>query len=308
MTIDLCAAALRAQDKSPATTRKYAQVWRDFAAWLQVADLDPATLTPQQAQDYRQHLLDRGQQPASINLHLAALRAYGRWAETTGHPNFAQHLQGLRQNPARPRALDRPDLLQLLRAVREQGSARDQALVLLLAQAGLRAAEVAALQVGDVTLSERKGSVQVRAGKGRRSRTVPLPAEARAALHDYLAERGDDGHRATSGPAGLGRAAPLFPAQRGPLAGRPIQPPTVGDVVTKYARLVGLPDVTPHVLRHTYATAMLETSGHDLRLVQHLLGHSRIETTARYLKPSAEAAEAAANGLSWMGEPEDDEP
>ena len=162
----------------------------------------------------------------------------------------------------------------------------------LLTQAGLRAAETAALQVGDLELGERKGMVQVRAGKGRKARTVPLPAEARAALRACLGE-----HDA------LAATASLFPAQRGPTAGQPIRPRAVWDVVKKYARLAGLDGVTPHVLRHSYATAMLETSGHDLRLVQHLLGHSRIETTARYLRPSAEAAEAAANGLSvWLAD------
>jgi len=284
--------ALRAQDKSPATIRKYEQALRDCAAWLGSADLDPAALTPEQAQGYRQHLLDQGRQPASINLHLAALRAYGRWAEGQGHPNFAHHLKDIRQAAARPRALDRKDLLRLLRAVRERGSRRDQALVLLLAQAGLRAAEVSALQVGDVTLNERKGSVQVRAGQGRRARTVPLPAETRAALRAYLDERGAAARYATD---------PLFPAERGQGAGQALhRPASVRDV--KYAKMAGLTNVTPHALRHTYATAMLDTSGHDLRLVQDPLGHSRIETTARYLKPAPEAAEAAAEGLSWMGE------
>ncbi len=292
MSIDLFIIALQSQDKSPATTRKYESALRDFAAWLGVADLDPAALTPAQAQGYRQRLLDQGQQPASVNLALAALRSYGRWAEAQGRPNFARHLQNIRQVPYRPRALDRKDLLRLLRAVREHGSRRDQALVLLLAQAGLRAAEAAALQVGDVALGERKGTVQVRAGKGRKARTVPLPAACRAALRAYLDERGD-----------IAPTAPLFPAQRGRTAGRPMQPQAVGEAVAKYARLAGLDAerVTPHTLRHTYATATLETSGHDLRLVQHLLGHSRIETTARYLKPSPEAAAAAAEGLDeWL--------
>lgn len=288
-------ADLHERDKSPATMAKYEAGLRAFAAWLGADGLDPTTITTQQAQDYRQHLLDRGHQPATINGHMAALRAFGRWAEKQGHPNFARYLKDLRLDPYRPRALERKDLLRLLRAVREHGSVRDQALVYLLVQAGLRAAEAAALQVGDLELGERKGSVQVRSGKGRRVRQVPLPAEARAALKAYLDGRED-----------LGATDPLFPAQRGLTAGQPVQPRAVWDVVKKYARLADLKGVTPHILRHTYATATLETSGHDLRLVQHLLGHSRIETTARYLKPSPKAAEAAANGLSdWLVEDAD---
>ncbi|MBU0493332.1 MAG: tyrosine-type recombinase/integrase [Chloroflexi bacterium] len=285
-------ADLQQRDKSQATVTKYEAGLRAFDAWLGVTNLDPATITAEQAQAYRQHLVDRGQQPATINGHLAALRAFGRWAESQGQPNFSRHLKDLRLAPYRPRALARTDLLRLLRVVRDHGSARDQALVCLLVQAGLRAAEAAALQIGDVALSERKGMVQVRMGKGRKTRTIPLPVEARTTLRAYLDERG---------AAAL--TAPLFPAQRGATAGQPIRPRAVWDVVKKYARLAQLDDVTPHVLRHTYATATLEASGHDLRLVQHLLGHSRIETTARYLKPSPEAAEAVANRLSaWLGE------
>ncbi|MBU1748162.1 MAG: tyrosine-type recombinase/integrase [Chloroflexi bacterium] len=133
---------------------------------------------------------------------------------------------------------------------------------------------------------------------------MPLPVEVRTALRAYLDERG-----------AVALTVPLFPAQRSATAGLPIRPQAVWDVVKKCARLAQLEDVTPHVLRQceasrsvardTYATATLETSGHDLRLVQHLLGHSRIETTARYLKPSPEAAEAAANGLSaWLEDAE----
>ncbi|MBU0491450.1 MAG: tyrosine-type recombinase/integrase [Chloroflexi bacterium] len=273
---------------------QYAASRRAWAAYLGVDDLDPVVITAEQAQAYRQYLVAvDGCQPATINGHQAVLRTWGRWADKLGEPNFARHLPDLRLAAYRPRALERKDLL---RAVRDHGSIRDQALMYRLVQAGLRAAETAALQVGGVELSERQGTVQVR-----QARTIPLPVEARTARQAYLAERGT-----------VAATAPLFPAQRGVTAGKPIRPRAVWDVVKKYARLAQLDDVTPHVVRQcaasrsvardTYATATLETSGHDLRLVQHLLGHRRIETTARYLKPSAEAAEAAANGLSaWLG-------
>jgi len=222
-------ADLRQRDKSPATVIKYEAGLRAFASWLDANDLDPTTITAQQVQDYRPHLLDQGLQPATINGHLAALRAFGRWAEVQGHPNFARHLKDLRVTDYRPRALERKDLLRFLRTVRDHGSVRDQALVYLLVQAGLRAAEAAALQVGDVELSERKGTVRVRMGKGRKTRTVPLPVEARSALRAYLDERGDQ----VAILSGDSVTAPLFPAQRGATAGKPIQPRAVWDVVKK---------------------------------------------------------------------------
>ncbi|MBU0491098.1 MAG: hypothetical protein KKA73_11380 [Chloroflexi bacterium] len=108
---------------------KYEASRRAWAAYLGVADLDPAV----------------------INGHRAALRAWGRWAEKQGQPNFSRHQPDLRLDSYRPRALTRADLLRRLRTV------RDQALVYLLVLAGRRAAEAAALQVGDVELSERQG-------------------------------------------------------------------------------------------------------------------------------------------------------
>lgn len=155
-------------------------------------------------------------------------------------------------------------------------------MVLLLAQAGLRVGEVARLRVDDIEISERKGTVTVRAGKGAKYRQVPLNKDVRAALLGWLDERPEDAGEA------------LFVGQRGD----PLGTSGITYLVRKYAKAAGLGGVSPHTLRHTFATQLLDASDHDLRLVQHLLGHSRIETTARYLKPSAEAAQEALERLS----------
>lgn len=138
---------------------------------------------------------------------------------------------------------------------------RDVAVLNLLVRVGLR--------LGDVVLSARKGHVVVKSGKGMKERTVPLPREARAALQVYLAVR----------PEWAGEW--LFVSK----TGKALSPRDVQRLVEKAARMAGLTRrVTPHVLRHTYATRALRR-GVDLATVARLLGHENLSTTARYLHP-----------------------
>ena len=116
-------------------------------------------------------------------------------------------------------------------------------------------------------------------------RTIPLNNDARRALTAYLDVRpkvADDR---------------LFVGQRG----EPLQPQGAQQVVAKYARRAGLPEVTPHVLRHTFAKHVLD-AGEDLATVQRLLGHERLETTAIYTQPTARDLEAAVRRLEADGD------
>jgi integrase/recombinase XerC len=146
--------------------------------------------------------------------------------------------------------------------------ARDQAIAELFYSSGLRLGELVALDVGDGRLDLRAGEVTV-TGKGSKTRTVPVGAKAREALARWLAER-----------ARL--AAPderaLFVGARG----RRISPGVVGTGLARLARRRGLDvPVHPHMLRHSFATHVLQSS-QDLRAVQELLGHASIATTQVY--------------------------
>ncbi|MBU1751916.1 MAG: tyrosine-type recombinase/integrase [Chloroflexi bacterium] len=278
---------LREQGRSPQTIRAYLSDLAAFEAWFTRTndgeELCLEHITSLDVQQYRQHLLDTEAKPATVNRRLAGLRALGRWAEEERKlDNFARRLKCARTMPYRPKALSRNELNRLIREVLKANHTRDLAVVLLLAQVGLRVGEVARLEVKDIDLGERKGIVTIRAGKGAKYREVPLNKDVRAALRAWLDER----------PADAGEA--LFVGQRG----EPLGASGITYLVRKYAKAARLNSVSPHTLRHTFATQLLDASGHDLRLVQHLLGHSRIETTARYLKPSAEAALEALEKLS----------
>ncbi len=144
---------------------------------------------------------------------------------------------------------------------------------------GLRVGELVALTMDDLEISERKGGLTVRSGKGGKFREVPLNVEARRALSDYLDVR-------PSIASDL-----VFVGQRGPLT-----EDAVRKIVAKYANRAGLEGVTPHTLRHSFGKAALD-AGVDLVTVAALLGHERLETTAIYTQPSQQDLVAAVEKL-----------
>lgn len=141
-------------------------------------------------------------------------------------------------------------------------------------------AELCALRLSDVEISERKGMLIVRSGKGSKHRIVPLNLDARQAISSYLEVRPTtaDDH--------------LFIGQRG----EGLKPQVVENVVGKYARLAGLENVTPHTLGHTFGKQALD-AGVNLVTVATLMGHARLDTTAIYTQPNERDLERAVERL-----------
>jgi integrase/recombinase XerC len=166
-----------------------------------------------------------------------------------------------------PRALDVDQIASLLQIdARDPLVCRDLAMIELLYSSGLRLAELIGLEVDHLDLES--GMLRV-VGKGRRTREVPIGRFAQRALVRWLARRQD--------LAPVGQAA-LFVSRRGNrLSSRSVQ-----QRIARWARLRGLDQsVHPHMLRHSFATHLLESAG-DLRAVQELLGHADIRTTQVY--------------------------
>jgi site-specific recombinase XerD len=147
--------------------------------------------------------------------------------------------------------------------------------------AGLRIGEVEALDVSDLRVSDRKGSVTVRQGKGSKYRQVPLNKDVREALLAYLEVRRDCGEA-------------LFTSQKG---GR-LTSNAIWKVVKKNGEAAGVEELTPHALRHTFATNLVRKHGVDIVTAAALLGHSNISTTAIYTKPNQQDLEDAVERLS----------
>ena len=121
-------------------------------------------------------------------------------------------------------------------------------------------------------------------GRGRKQRRVPVHAKARRALREYLEERRQRSKGAEEQGSRINADEPLFLSQKG----GPITPYVVWYTVKKYARPAGVEDVSPHTFRHTVATRLVRDPAVDLVTAATFLGHARLDTTARYSRPSEE--------------------
>lgn len=247
-----------------------------FGRWFTVSNgkpLSPETITPIDVRQYRSYLLTvQERKPATVNRRLASLSAFCAWARNTGliTANPVEGIAQVKETRPAPKWLEKNQQYALLRAVQEKGRARDVALVTLMLHTGLRVSEVAALKVGDLELSDRKGSVIVRGGKGGKYRTVPLNADVRGSLDLYFKRLG----AVTSGDY-------LFTGQRGDR----LAAPGIYYLIQSYAYDAHLDKVTPHTLRHTFGKNLVD-AGISIDRVAQLLGHESIDTTRIYTTPS----------------------
>ena len=272
-------AFLEAEGKSAATVKAYRAGVCHFTRWLEAEDPqrqpDLGAVISRDVRDWIafQQTAERAR-PATINNRLAAVSRFFKWAMAKGYVSTdpTANVKGLRREQRQPKALSRADLRRLLRAVHRSGNVRDIALLELMVGTGLRVSETVNLTAADLEINARSGKVTVRRGKGGVQRTVPLTAEVRRALREYLAQypRQDD--------------EPLWVGQRGPLR----DPAAVWRIVRKYAFQAGVQDVTPHTLRHTFATRYLEANPGDLRGLAALLGHASLDTVMIYTEPTTE--------------------
>jgi site-specific recombinase XerD len=302
--LDRFLTALDARDASPNTRRAYATAVGAYLAWLDERAIDWRTPDRLQLRAYLASLSD-GHARSSVAQRLAALRSFYRFATREGLA--AGDPWGSLATPRLPRRLPRvlevEQVERLLAAVDDEATGegivaaprtagddlraalalRDRAIVETAYAAGLRIGELATATAADLDL--RRGELRVM-GKGRKERIGLLGRPARAALTDYLA---------------AGRPALLERRRRAASPGAEVPPPVpeprelflnhLGTALgarglrfrlERLRRRAGLPiGVSPHTLRHSFATHLLD-GGADLRVVQELLGHSSLATTQVY--------------------------
>lgn len=288
MSFDNFARYLEAKDRSPLTIRGYISDLKKFARWFEQTNgeaLSPHNLTAADLREYRQYLLTvQRAKPATVNRYLAAVRAYASWAHNTGiiSANPVADIRDEKRSQRYARWLTKQEEFRVQRELERLFSAantaqrrlraiRERSIVVLMLHTGLRVSEVCALDLDNLSLTERKGTLHVRRGKGMKERTIPLNKTARRALQDWLRVRPDT-------PS----CQAVFVTLRGPEKRR-MQPRSIQHTLRKISRRSGV-TVTPHILRHTFAKRLVD-AGVGLEKVAELLGHASIETTRIYTMP-----------------------
>lgn len=259
---------------SPLTVTAYANDLKDYAAFLQERGVvDAGEVDRDAVVAYEADLFSRGYAVSSIDRRISVLKGFHRFLVREGR---------VRRNPADtlqlPKAPERlPDVLSvqqvddLLSQPLESGPLplRNRALLEVLYGCGLRVSECAGLDLGDAVLDE--GYLRI-VGKGGKERVAPIAGAARRLLSDYL----EKGRPELVRPYAKPTAAVFLNARGGRLTRQ-----SVHAVVADAGRTIGVANLHPHTLRHSFATHMLE-GGADLRVIQEILGHSDISTTQVY--------------------------
>lgn len=261
------------------TLRAYERDLDEFLAFLEEEKTEPASVTHLQLRRFIAGLRSRGLSKATLARKLAALRSFFRHLTREGavasNPILA--LRTPKQEKRLPHVLSADEVGTLLESVSggSEADLRDRAILELLYSTGMRRSEMVALNVSDIDFLSEIVTVM---GKRRKQRVCPLGSHAIRALRAWLRRRGlSDTEAARS-------QAPLFTNQRG---GR-LSDRSVARILTKRLTEAGLSArTTPHTLRHSFATHLLDR-GADLRSVQELLGHTSLASTQIYTHLSAE--------------------
>lgn len=268
--------------------KNYAYVLHDLAAHLEERGA-PTSLTAEELVTHVDGwLASRVWSATTCCTNLGIVRPFLDWGAGRGllPPGAAGRLRNPRRSKPLPRAQTASQVAQLLAVVPD---ARGRVMVLLMAQAGLRRAEVAAASVADIDLAS--GAMLVH-GKGSKERMVWLSEETMGAIRAWMVERG-----------------PRVGALVGPYGcpSRHLTPTWVGMLVSRWMADAGLKTMprdgmSGHALRHSAATNMLR-GGANIRVVQEALGHENITTTARYLRADNDEVRQAMRSLSYGSRP-----
>ncbi|MEJ2684639.1 MAG: site-specific tyrosine recombinase XerD [Candidatus Sulfobium sp.] len=253
------------------TLDSYSSDLKKFSEFLKQSRRDPVSASPADVVDFLETLVNGGYSMSSVGRYLSSIKALFKYmlVEDIIEEDPAENIQSPKKWERLPKALSIADVMDLLAAEPAGGTAvRDSAMLELMYSSGLRVSELTSIKMGDINFDA--GFIRVM-GKGSKERVVPVNARAVEKVKIYISEER---------PVILGkrRSAYLFVTRRG----GPMTRQRFWQTLKAIGRKAGI-ELSPHTLRHCFATHLLE-NGADLRSVQKMLGHSDISTTQIYTK------------------------
>jgi site-specific recombinase XerD len=234
--------------------------------------------------DFRNHLRRaKGPAVSTVNRTLVTVRRFFGWLVDHEHVpvNPAKKVKELRRQELAPKGMEGAEVRRLLREIELRQDVRANAIFSLLLYTGCRVSDVVNLELADLTIGERSGSVVFRFGKGNKQRSVPLPLPARRALQTHL-----------ESPPPV-ESQRVFIGERAALSDRGIRA-----LCDKYGAIIGV-KIHPHLLRHTMAHKFLEDNSNDWVGLAQLIGHENLNTTARYTKRTHDQLADAVDNLEY---------
>lgn len=281
--------SLKAAGKSQNTVSTYVRNATLFIQWLENIVNEPfdGTITILDAAEYSKFLTDTSKQ--SLNSIKAKLTALQKFADFLASAGYMQPVKlPMKKGSFEPdiKVLEKNDLYKFLRYTINTGNLMNIAIVQLILNTGIRESELCNLELSDIEISDRKGEITIRSGKGNKFRVIPLNKDARNALINYMQN---------CRPADS-TTKKVFIGQRGALTRT-----AVYKIINKLGEQSINKSVSPHMLRHQCFTAMAKSQSVDLKTISSLAGHSSTELTTRfYINSSKQEKIDAVESLSFF--------
>lgn len=259
--------------KADTTVKTYIHALQQFADYLAAREADLTDFIRQDVQEYINYLAAHKKSPATMNKVFQAITTFAKFA---GRPQAVEKVRIIKPaSPLQsaPESIEKNELLKLIRKFEKDGNARNMAILMVLASTGIRVSELVGLDMSDVEMSERKGLLRIRSGKGSKARNIPLNSEARHAIGHYLSTRNDK-----SNPA-------LFLSNRQVrISARMVQ------------TMFEAHGIHVHQFRHTFITRLMRDNT-DIATIQAMTGHASADMLLRYARPSMDDCAAAVEKL-----------
>lgn len=275
-------------DFSKHTKRAFLSDLKKFSQWFEERNKEAFKLeriTMRDVSDYRNHLQNIERKAVStVNRALVTIRRFMDWAvdqKLTGK-NVAKGVKEIRRQPLAPQGLQSDEIRRLFREAELRNDVRTQCILSLFLFTGARISDLVALEVDDITIGPRNGSVVFRCGKGSKQRTAPLPNPARQSIQKYLTVRPQT------------NSSRLFIGKKGAMTDKGIR-----KIISKYGMLCNIPNLHPHQFRHSFCKTYLEKNGNDIVGLAQIVGHENIATTTRYSQKSKEELDQGCENVDY---------